>query len=452
MDRPAKLLIGAVLGLLGVSAFAGYAQLADPPGFSGGPGDWKFAPSANDSHFGKVVHQPNGLKFPVGGRPVTMPAGYRFAANAPRIAAAILFNNPYVRAAVGIAGWLLAGKVIWDEVEKVWREVSDDNLDKNEYKVTHGNITKWASNRELACGDYVTYLNTNRPNQFTSFAYDSVVGDTCYVNQFDSRYPNEKIKTAGGIQKRTSPGECPEGWKSSPAGCLSPALDQPTFVEKLNDPNISKPMPDTVPWELPYPSPLPVEEPWINPAPGPNPEHRPRFVPTGDPTKNPNYDPNAEPSPENQPWIQPGVRIKPSPTPDKPWQVDVQPIDRPQPNPDPLGEEDEGTGQGKPGDKPQEQSDLCAKNPDIVACAKMDEVSPDKVNNEDKTLVITPEQGWGNENASCPAPVTKQVAGLSLEMSWQPFCDFATGIRPVVIAMAWLSAVLLVLGIARKES
>lgn len=430
MDRPAKLLIVALLGLCGVSAFAGYAQLADPPGFSGGPNDWKFAPSANDAHFGKVVHQPNGLKFPVGGTPVKMPAGYRFAANAPRIAAGLIFMNPYVRTGLAIAGWLLTAKLIWDEVNKVWRqEDSSMGSGSGTWTSPHG-ATGFQSASQACQASYGSGVSASvQSGGNTAFCLDSGGGFMAQVN-----------KTGGQ--------ECPAGWTQTPAGCLSPAVPQPQFEDLLD----GKPMPERVPWELPYPSPLPVEKPWINPAPGPNPDHRPKFVPTGDPVKNPNYDPIAQPSPQNQPYIQPGVRINPSPTEDQPWRVDVQPVDRPQPTPEPLGDQDEGTGQTNPGDKPQEQADLCAKNPDIVACAKMDDVKPDDVNNEDKTLTITPETGWGNENASCPAPVTKQVAGLSLEMSWQPFCDFATGIRPVVIAMAWLSAVLLVLGIARKES
>ena len=448
MDRPAKLLIGALLGLLGVSAFAGYAQLADPPGFSGGPGDWKFAPSANDAHFGKVVHQPNGLKFPVGGTPVTMPAGYRFAANAPRIAAGIIFMNPYVRTAAGIAGWLLTGKLIWDEVDKVWRQLDDDlGSGVNQYQV---NATaagdQWWPSPTAACQHVMNYWVSEEP--WILYVSSNVVGDECVLTWRPKEGGANTDYMAGHVISRTNPnaGECPVGWTSTPAGCLSPAVPQPQFEDILEP----KPMPDTVPWELPYPSPLPVEKPWINPSPGPNPDHRPKFVPTGDPVKNPNYDPNAQPSPENQPFIQPGVRLQPSPTDTQPWRIDVQPVDRPQPTSEPLGEQDEGPGQTNPGDKPQEQADLCEKHPDIVACAKMDDVKPDEVNNEDKTLTITPEAGWGNENATCPAPVTKQVAGLNLEMSWQPFCDFASGIRPVVIAMAWLSAALFVLGVARK--
>ncbi|PJZ17701.1 hypothetical protein CEW46_33070, partial [Bacillus cereus] len=74
---------------------AGYAQLAPPAGFGGSPAGWTFAPSANDSTFGRVIHQPNGLKVPVPGTTTTMSASYRLAANAPRIAAAVIFANPY---------------------------------------------------------------------------------------------------------------------------------------------------------------------------------------------------------------------------------------------------------------------------------------------------------------------------------------------------------------------
>lgn len=449
MDRPAKLLIGALLGLLGVSAFAGYAQLADPPGFSGGPGDWKFAPSANDAHFGKVVHQPNGLKFPVGGTPVTMPAGYRFAANAPRIAAGIIFMNPYVRTAAGIAAWLLSAKVMWDEANQVWKKISDSE-DQNdgafEYAYSSNTGLVWFSSFSEACG-YGAQFESKNGVVYTVTGISGTAPDkVCGVSlSADGQHISD-----GSLSITHRPAACPGGWTSTPAGCLPPGANQPLDVEQFKDLLNPQPMPDTVPWELPYPSPLPVEKPWINPAPGPNPDHRPKFVPTGDPVKNPNYDPNAQPSPENQPFIQPGVRLQPSPTDTQPWRIDVQPVDRPQPTPEPLGEQDEGPGQTNPGDKPQEQSDLCEKHPDIVACAKMDDVKPDQVNNEDKPLTITPESGWGNENATCPAPVTKQVAGLNLEMSWQPFCDFASGIRPVVIAMAWLSAALFVLGVARK--
>lgn len=446
MDHPAKLVIVAFLASLGTFAHAGYAQLADPVGFSGGPGDWKFAPAANDQSFGRVVHQPNGLKVPVPGKVVTMPASYRFAANAPRFAAGLVFILPQVRTAVNIAAWLLAAKLVWDEASKSWKQTQEaQDATGTEF---NDQYNQWFASPTEACKSYAGKKTSQDGDGMYKWEFMSANSTgLCKVNH--TRLDNNQQTTVQfNMQTRpsTTPGECPVGWTATPAGCLSPALTQPQFEDALSP----KPMPERVPFELPYPSPLPVDPPWINPAPGPNPEHRPRFVPTGDPVQNPNYDPNAQPSPENQPWHQPGVRIVPSPTADQPWRVDLQPTNRPVPGPEPQPETDEGPGQGNPADKPKTDAGLCEQYPDIVACAKMDEVEPEEVTNEDKPLTIIPESGWGNENAACPAPVTKQVAGLSLEMSWQPFCDFATGIRPVVIAMAWLSAALLVLGIARK--
>jgi len=35
-------------------------------------------------------------------------------------------------------------------------------------------------------------------------------------------------------------------------------------------------------------------------------------------------------------------------------------------------------------------------------------------------------------------------------ISFEPYCDFMSGIRPVVIAVAWLSAALILLGFGGK--
>jgi hypothetical protein len=37
-------------------------------------------------------------------------------------------------------------------------------------------------------------------------------------------------------------------------------------------------------------------------------------------------------------------------------------------------------------------------------------------------------------------------------MSWEPFCQFADGIRPIVIAFAWITAILGFMGLSRKGS
>jgi len=128
-------------------------------------------------------------------------------------------------------------------------------------------------------------------------------------------------------------------------------------------------MPQTVPEEIDTPLPIQL------------PETQPVFVPTGNPVLNPNYNPDAEPSPQNKPWLQPAVRVVPAPTPENPWQVDLQPVDRPvetgEPSPDPkvepLPDPSNPPDPNQPTDQPKEETpDFCAQHPEALACAKLD--------------------------------------------------------------------------------
>lgn len=444
--------LALILGLLALvqQAHAGYAYPVDPPGFQrGGPwgSGFGYAPAANDQTFGRVVHTPNGPTAPVPGKPTTLPASYRFASNAPKFASRIIFMHPGVRTAAGVLAWLGMAGIVWDEVSQSWRRTQEDTpSDAVEF---YDNYGSWHSSSVSACSSYASAHTANNGSGMYTWEFVSATpSGQCTVKWRNlNNNQTEDITTQLRDRPSQSP-KCPPGWTQTPAGCASPALTQPQFEEALQP----HPMPSTVPLELPKPSPLPIEpNPWINPEPGPNPQTRPRFVPNGDPVKNPNYDPNAEPSPDNQPYKQPGTRIVPSPTDKDPFRLDIQPVDKPTPTPDPQADQDEGPGQD-PNVKPQENPGLCDQYPDIVACAKLGEAPEAKpLENIDKTLEIKKEQGWGPENGTCPAPKTATVAGVALEMSFQPLCDFATGIRPVIIGLAWISAVMGFLGLSRKD-
>lgn len=456
MDHRRLALVSALFAVFSAPVLAGYAVPADPPGFArGGPWGSGFGyatNAANDQTFGRIVHQPGGVKVPIPGGHTTMPASYRFAQNAPKFAARIVFAHPGLRTAAGIATWLGIAQLIWDESEGVWKKIGSAQSDPDGYIYRHAVGFPWHNDMRTACEDGARHWESGSPKLSIQVISTDFSNNRCKVKKF---YDGQDVGEDWiSVQKEKSDLQCPPGWQKTPAGCVSPALTQPQFEEELAPAGQPSTMPETVPGELPYPSPLPIDpapSPWINPEPGPNPQTRPRFVPSGDPVPNPKYDPNAEPSPQNQPFIQPGVRIQPSPTPQEPFRVDIQPVDKPLPTPEPEAEQDEGPGQN-PNTKPQENPGLCDQYPDILACGKMDDVSPEEVNDEQKTISINPEPGWGAENSACPAPKTATVHGIGLEMSWQPFCDFATGIRPVVIAMAWVSAFLLVLGVSRRES
>lgn len=441
-----------VVGLLAAgSAHAGYAQLASPTGFGGSPGNWTFAPSANDARYGKVAFQPNGLRVPVPGSAVTMPAAYRFAANAPRIAAAAIFMNPYVRAGVGIAAWLGVAGLVWDSIDQKW--VSNDLSDAipSDGKVyAMGSTAPWWPTIEQACGHYIGVMNglTGHPYSYGSFSIDGrnhcvatrrIRSTGVYVDQWDFGGPGWTSSS------------CPVGWYFTQAGCVqAPPLkqvSQPEFEDLLSP----KPMPDTVPWELPKPTPLPVDQPWINPAPGEDPQHRPLFVPTGDPVPNPNYDPNAAPGPANEPWHQPGIRLTPRPTVSEPWRVDTQPVNRPQAGPEPLPEPNPEDPNNPDKPKPEEQQSLCEKHPDIVACQNLGSLSPEVLQKKTVPLTITKEDGFGPASGACPAPKTFVIMGKPMAFRWDLLCDFASQIRPLLVGFAYLSAALAFMGLSRKD-
>lgn len=342
--------------LLAFSAHAGYAQLASPSGYASTAGGHTYAASAaNDKVFGKVIHQPNGLSANVGGQSVKMPAAYRLAANAPRIAAAAIYLNPYVRTGVAIAAWLGVGKFVWDEAEKQWKKTTDTEQIVEAFEYSKSGTGRWFPSANAACADWVSSINGNG-GFYTSGG--SASGLTCkYSISVDREnwFPDSTT-----LDKRAVP--CPAGWTPTPAGCLLKTSEvktvtQPEFEEALS----SKPMPERVPLELPPNTPLPVEQPYINPAPGENPSNNPLRVPTGTPVPIPNTDP--------QQYRQPYVDIVPAPTPDSPWRVDVKPGETTSTNPNPV-ENPQPDSQDKPAE--EEDKSLCEKHPEIAACEKVE--------------------------------------------------------------------------------
>lgn len=449
MDHSSKLIAALVLAFAG-TAHAGYAQAVPPSGWSPG----SYAPSANDATYGRVIYAPNGPTTNVGGQSVRMPAAYRLAANAPRIAAGVIFAHPYVRTGAAIASWLGLAGLVWDAVNRQWVQPNTDYPQSDGFQYYSSNaynvspLARFSSVTAL-CNAVLSALTAGIPGRvftITSCAYGGLMQIKATYNGYDAGTMIYNIGREGSA--------CPAGWYVTPAGCVQTPPPKKVTKEEFEDALAPKPMPDPVPLELPKPSPLPIENPpVINPEPGPNPVPRPRFVPSGDPVPNPQFDPNAPPGPNNPPYVQPGTRVVPSPTPSQPWRVDHQPVNRPQANgmPKPNPDAEPGTDSAdKP--KPEEQQSLCEKHPDIVACAKLGEPGEaTPVPDETKTLTIDPENGFGPSDASCPPPRTVQVAGLTLSMPFDLLCDFATGLKPVIVGLAWLSAAFAFMGIGRRS-
>ena len=99
---------------------------------------------------------------------------------------------------------------------------------------------------------------------------------------------------------------------------------------------------------------------------------------------------------------------------------------------------------------PEEPKDLCTEHPDASACEELGDPQDEEVQNEERSVSWSQE---GGAAGSCPAD--KPVAlpfGQSASLSWQPVCDFATGVRPFVIGAAWLSAGLFLFQVARGRA
>lgn len=439
----------AALG--GVSVVnAGYAWPADPAGFSrsgpwgAGPG---YAAGANDSTFGRVIHQQNGLKLQVAGRAVTMPVAYRFAQNAPRYAAKALFLHPGVRTAIGLAAWLGVAEIFWDSATSTWKQLKTDTAPPDyHYLVDYVPDPGLSSTPEGACSNFAAVWGA----QGLAIISSEVSNGRCLVRYKNKANMNDSVNR--GINRIDKP--CPVGYERTPAGCIRRServLSPEQFEEEL----FKRSMPQTVPRELPPNTPLPVEpNPKINPEPGQDPQHRPMFVPTGDPVPNPNYDPNAAPGPNNQPWIQPGVRLNPSPTVNDPWRIDVQPVDRPKEDGNPLlGPEPEtnpDTGKDdKP--KPEERPGLCDEYPDILACQKPELDTPDdEIPKTTKDVSYTPDNLFGG--GSCPANKTMNIAGQQMTVwDWDASCGYIqTYMRPVILVLCAFAAFVIVSGGTRQ--
>lgn len=107
-------------------------------------------------------------------------------------------------------------------------------------------------------------------------------------------------------------------------------------------------------------------------------------------------------------------------------------------------------GTGAPGG---DMSKFCEDNPTVDACKSTELGSLDAVAvvGDSRAMAITADTGWGEGAGTCPSPRTASVAGMTISMPFDLLCDFANGIRPVVIALAWLSAALAFLGLSKRD-
>lgn len=410
--------LAASIVLVATGANAGFAQVSPPVNWSESAGKFFYKAAANDTVFTGGLRGAAGV-VNVGGRSVVMPAAYRFASNAAVLASRSAFLNPGIFAAV------IVGSALWQYYENNQLKVEND---------------VWlTSNREIT--EILVYAGGVIVPNFPALV------SFCKAQDIKNPWPCPvSYQTRNGVKYKSvhsfPPGDNSLGsvgyWRVTEVikDDWIP-ISQQDFEEKLS--------PQPIPKGLPFliPDPLPVEAPLLNPSPGLNPQSKPLRVPQGLPQLIPGSDPAQ--------WKTPTIDIVPSPAPDNPWRVDIQPKDLIKDSPTPLPDSEPVPESPPEGQEEQEKDpDLCEKNPDILACQKPDFEIPDADDLEtlDKSVTITPDSGWGG-GGSCPAP--RHLTGANIDIPFTQYCDFMTGIRPVVLAIAWLSAAFILIG-ARQSS
>lgn len=363
-------------------------------------------------------------------------AGAYFAAKAFTPAGLGLIALPFV------IDWLSGQGVGYDKGAWTKTDNSNSNTDGREYNAGNG----WHNSAFKACNSVlqrvIDYWAV--PNLSTSPLSDQ----TCYY-----QYPNADGTTSSfspsnvGLLYRTHP--CPIGWVQV-AGTCSQSPTVPMTLPEFEEIVTPLDMPLNIPEKLPFG--LPVEDPFFNPNPAPNGTPEPIYSPTGLPYPTP----GPRPSPDPTPFTEPGVKVtpapKPAPEPD-PFRKDEVPVEKPMPSSTPTSPTS-STGNTSGTQPPEKDPGLCALFPDILACEKLGD-APDSPELQDKQIdvSITPTGGFGSNNASCPPDkmIHLSLLGKTVPITYSYICSMATGVRPIVIALAWLSAAFIVIGMGRKS-
>lgn len=437
------------------NVYAGYAQLTPPSSYSsvsiasqysvGSIGT--VANAANNSSFRGGVRAANDAVMRVSnGVSAAIPIAYKYAPLASKVAAAAAFANPYVFAAatIGSIGYELYNYYKSQDLvveDNQWKKVVESDVcltDCYEYSFSDTNV--WVKSLNS-----VIPLIYQRQNSISpAFKYDrcflnDAVGMffTCSIywwdsngNKWDFGYTTNQISAV----KRSIPPY--KNVTKSPATlpdlevATAPVFDNPPFY--IGD--------------FPIPLNLPVEKPIINPTAPPASD--PYAVPTPQPMTVPVGEPQLVPNSNPEVWKTPAVRIVPSPTEAEPWRVDVQPVDVSSPSPTSVIDPVTGAPKADTSLAPKESPTpgLCDLYPDILACAKpvLDIPENGEIQKKDIAISISPQSGWGADSATCPA--SRHLSVANVDLPFTTICSFMLGIRPVIIALAWLSAGLILLG------
>lgn len=327
----------------------------------------------------------------VGGRAITVSASLRMAANAGQYVKTGLSLTPLGLAGTLALPWLISEG--WDLINGVWHATNALPSNIHGYDTC---ISNYGSGTESQMQAAILNDPMNHNYGCSEWHFDTLNGDFWggWASPSHTGYVACAAYTCTGQPSPHTHPATPDDWAALP-----------------------DPLPALAP-ELPYAPYLPEGVPVAPP------EYQPQTVPFGDPYTKPDGS-----------TVQPMAKISPA----SHGQVTIDTFDQPltdaqgNPVPDP-----------QPQDTPEPQPDPCKSHPDRVGCVVLG-TAPAPELLQTLTVPVAPDYSPVGGAGSCPASVT--VSGIT--WSYQPFCDFASAIRPLIIGFAWLSFAFIVAGTVR---
>lgn len=447
-----------VLSLLSASvgsAFGGFAQVSPPANFNAASAT--YTKTAADVAFNGGVRGAAGV-VNVAGKAVVVPAAYRFAANAARVAAVAAFPHPgwFLAAAVGAAayGWWSSRDVIPDA--NGWSQVKRTMSMQVRYNTGGTPIVYYATQESAARAYFQSLINSVQASDPAhTYSYDTFTCPTIATAGLTGTCSARRLTwfpEFSGYMVANMNTTIYYSMQNAESATVEPITSAEQLAGLMNGATVPKAVIDSWPGVIDWPV---LPKPILNPS---NPAD-PEAVPVGQPLRVPQGLPEPVPNTQPQKYATPVVDIVPAQTDPEPWRIDLQPKTITGLSPEPIS-----TGSPDPSTESAPADTTGCGLPDTAPC-KIDEAgTPEYEPAEDviepakaaelaklETVKAPPSlfPGW-NTLFNAPALSACSAFVLPRDMGEINPCSVVEGVRSVMGYIWALTALFLCLGMVKR--
>lgn len=110
-----------------------------------------------------------------------------------------------------------------------------------------------------------------------------------------------------------------------------------------------------------------------------------------------------------------------------------------------------GSGSSTPTTDDPVMNQFCKDNPTSAICAEVDFGRVEDTSLTEKIINVSVVPVMVGTAGSCPAPTPMSIHGQTKYFQWTTYCNFATGVKPLLLVFAWLSAATFLVGGFKSE-